>query len=61
MTRSAQEFVTPLTFRAISGRPVLTDLFQASREIEHVERAHEVDLVLIAPASANTIAKLALV
>lgn len=60
MTRSATEFVTPLTFRSITGRPVLTDLFDASTEIEHVERAHEVDLIVIAPASANTLAKVAL-
>lgn len=60
MTRSAAEFVTPLTFRSITGRAVLTDLFESSTQIEHVERAHEVDLIVIAPASANTLAKVAL-
>jgi phosphopantothenoylcysteine decarboxylase/phosphopantothenate--cysteine ligase len=59
LTRGAQQFVTPLTFQAVSARPVLHDLFALSERIEHVERAHEVDLATIAPASANTIAKLA--
>jgi phosphopantothenoylcysteine decarboxylase/phosphopantothenate--cysteine ligase len=59
LTRGAQEFVRPLTFQSVTERPVLFDLFKLSDQIEHVERAHEVDLVVIAPASANTIAKLA--
>ncbi len=59
LTRAAQAFVTPLTFQSITGTPVLSDLFAASDQIQHVERAHEVDLVVIAPASANTIAKVA--
>jgi phosphopantothenoylcysteine decarboxylase / phosphopantothenate---cysteine ligase len=59
LTRRAQEFVAPLTFQSVTARPVLFDLFALSDRIEHVERAHEVDLAIIAPASANTIAKLA--
>src|SRR5688572_15729875 len=59
LTRGAREFVTPLTFQSVTSRPVLFDLFALSDQIEHVERAHEVDLVIVAPASANTIAKLA--
>src|SRR5687768_14997825 len=57
LTRGAQQFVTPLTFQSVTARPVLIDLFALSDQIEHVERAHEVDLVIVAPASANTIAK----
>ncbi len=60
MTREAAEFVTPLTFRALTGRPALSDMFQPATEQreEHVALARSADLVLIAPASANTLAKL---
>jgi len=61
MTRSAKEFITPLTFQALSGYPVLTDEFEqseASNGMDHIELARWADAVLIAPASANTIAKL---
>jgi phosphopantothenoylcysteine decarboxylase/phosphopantothenate--cysteine ligase len=59
MTHSAQRFVTPLTFRALTGRPVLTSLWSESQEIEHVERGYDADVLLMAPASANLIARLA--
>lgn len=63
MTQGAMRFVTPLTFEAITQRPVLTDLWNVSgergSEITHVERAHDVDLVLIAPTSANLMARMA--
>ena len=61
MTRSAQEFVTPLTFRSVTQRPVVTEMFDLESEfsIEHVSLAERADLVVIAPATANTIAKLA--
>jgi phosphopantothenoylcysteine decarboxylase / phosphopantothenate---cysteine ligase len=70
MTAGAEKFVTPLTFAALSGRQVLTSLWEpvvdeaASGEagqfdIEHIRVALEVDAVVIAPATANTIAKLA--
>lgn len=59
MTAAAQRFVTPLTFRALTGRPVLTSLWSESQEIEHVERAYEADVLLMAPASANLLARLA--
>lgn len=63
LTRGAAQFIQPLTFEAITGRPVLTDVFaletSGKQEIAHVERAHEVDLVLVAPASANLLARLA--
>ena len=61
MTQSAQEFVTPLTFRNITQRPVVTRMFDLASEfsVEHVALAERADLVVIAPATANTIAKLA--
>lgn len=61
MTASAQQFVTPLTFQALSGNPVHTELFDASQEqaMGHIHLARWADLFLIAPASANTLAKMA--
>ncbi|HUK02396.1 MAG TPA: bifunctional phosphopantothenoylcysteine decarboxylase/phosphopantothenate--cysteine ligase CoaBC [Steroidobacteraceae bacterium] len=61
MTAAAREFVTPMTFQALSGRPVRTDLWdpQAEAAMGHIELARWADLVLIAPASANFIARLA--
>ena len=61
MTKAAQEFVTPLTFRTITNRPVVTEMFDLASEfsIEHVALAEKADLVVIAPATANVIAKLA--
>ncbi|MFO0728346.1 MAG: bifunctional phosphopantothenoylcysteine decarboxylase/phosphopantothenate--cysteine ligase CoaBC [Myxococcota bacterium] len=60
MTPSAQRFITPLTFGAITQRRVLVDLWaEGTGEIDHVEKAHDVDLMLIAPASANVLARLA--
>ena len=61
MTDSATELVRPASFRAIAGHPVSTDLFELSNPfaIEHVSLAELADLLLIAPATANVIAKLA--
>lgn len=61
MTRAAQEFVTPLTLQALSGRSVTTDLFDESQEaqIGHISLADEADVVVVAPATANIIAKAA--
>ena len=61
MTRSARQFVTPLTFQAISGEKVLTDLFDPMSEqaIGHIELAKWADVLVIAPATANIIAKIA--
>ena len=61
LTRAACQFVSPLTFQAITGRPVTYDMFalQSELSIEHVGLARRADLVLIAPATANTIARLA--
>src|SRR5262245_24942695 len=64
MTDAAQRFVTPLTFQSLTGRPVYTNLWESSgaglpTHIAHVELAESADLILIAPATANTLAKLA--
>lgn len=61
MTGNAQKFVTPLTFRSLSHRPVMTDMFEepAQWDIRHISLAQKADLFLIAPATANIIGKLA--
>lgn len=61
MTRGATEFVTPLTFQALSGNPVHTELLDEAAEagMGHIELARWADAILIAPASANCMAKLA--
>ncbi len=65
MTEPATRFVAPLTFEALTGRPVYTDMWRTSGEalpthISHVGLAHAADLLVIAPATANTMAKLAM-
>jgi phosphopantothenoylcysteine decarboxylase/phosphopantothenate--cysteine ligase len=61
MTESACQFVMPATFQALSGRPVYTDLWdsRAPNNMVHINLTREADLVLIAPATANIMAKLA--
>src|SRR5712671_7794784 len=61
MTAAAREFVTATTFQAVSGRPVRTDLWDAAAEaaMGHIELARWAQLVLIAPASADFLARLA--
>ena len=61
MTKEAIQFVSPITFRAITGRPVVTEMFELASEfsIEHVSLAEAAGIVVIAPATANIIAKLA--
>ncbi len=59
MTAAAQEFVRPLTFAALTGRKVLTDLFAIESAIEHIAVAQEHELMVIAPATADLIARLA--
>jgi phosphopantothenoylcysteine decarboxylase/phosphopantothenate--cysteine ligase len=61
MTRSAQEFVAPLTFQTLSANPVHSELFNliAEREIGHIALADRADLFVIAPATANVIGKIA--
>src|ERR1700751_2520951 len=66
MTRSAREFIAPLTFAALSGQKVITDLFAESggeanleSAIEHIAVAQRTDLLLVAPATADILAKFA--
>jgi len=61
MTRGAMEFVTPLTFQTLSGRPVATETFSLTQEsqIGHINLADSADLFVIAPATANVIGKMA--
>lgn len=61
MTRHATEFVTPLTFQSISGFPVIAEMFAPTDdpEIKHIQLAESIDLLLVAPATANTLAKFA--
>lgn len=61
MTRSARRFVTPLTFQALSGRPVLTSLWADEQpgDVQHISLTGRADLVIIAPATANIIGKIA--
>ncbi|MFB3092424.1 MAG: bifunctional phosphopantothenoylcysteine decarboxylase/phosphopantothenate--cysteine ligase CoaBC, partial [Dehalococcoidia bacterium] len=62
MTQSATRFVTPLAFGGITHQPVVTDLFdpQSELSVEHVALAERADLLVVAPATANSIAKMAL-
>lgn len=59
MTRAAQQFVTPLTFQALSGYPVATELLDVSQEnaMGHINLARWADILVVAPASADIIAK----
>ena len=61
LTEHARRFITEVTFRAITRRPVLTDLFDEpeERQIAHIHLAKRADVLLIAPATANILAKLA--
>src|SRR5579871_3479665 len=66
MTKAAEEFIRPLTFAALTGRKVLTNLFSAgsaeetlSSAIEHIRIAQDHDVLVVAPATADLIAKFA--
>jgi phosphopantothenoylcysteine decarboxylase/phosphopantothenate--cysteine ligase len=66
MTSSAQEFITPLTFAALTGQKVITNMFgqepaaaNVESAIEHIAVAQRIDALVVAPATANTIAKMA--
>ncbi len=61
MTEHAREFVTPLTFETLSGNPVATDLFRLNGrfEIDHIALARFAELIVVAPATANVIGKMA--
>src|ERR1700691_4266916 len=67
MTRSACEFITPLTFAALTGQKVITSMFggesalpaNVESAIEHIALAQRIDLLLVAPATADVLAKFA--
>jgi phosphopantothenoylcysteine decarboxylase/phosphopantothenate--cysteine ligase len=59
LTRSAQKFVAPLTFEGVTGRPTLTDLFSADGAALHVRLGREADVVCVAPATADFLARAA--
>lgn len=66
MTRGAEEFIRPLTFATLTGKKVVTDLFSSASpestlasSVEHIGVAQEHDLLLVAPATANTLARFA--
>ncbi|HTR66541.1 MAG TPA: flavoprotein, partial [Terriglobales bacterium] len=66
MTRAGQQFVQPLTFAALSGEKVITDMFAAGGEqpnidsaVEHIAVAQTIDALLVAPATADVLAKFA--
>src|SRR5580704_6566801 len=67
MTRSAREFITPLTFAALTGKKVITEMFgvedsstaNVESAIEHIAVAQRIDLLLVAPATADILGKFA--
>ena len=60
MTQSATKFITPLTFEVLSGHPVSTDIFEAHQAMTHVSLPAKADAIVIAPATANCLAKAAM-
>ena len=60
LTAAAAEFVRPLTFEALTGRPVLTSLWERGRALAHIDLAKDPDLVIIAPATAHLLARAAM-
>jgi phosphopantothenoylcysteine decarboxylase/phosphopantothenate--cysteine ligase len=59
LTRSAEQFIRPLTFAALTGRKALTDLFEVEDAIEHIAVAQAHEMLVVAPATADLMAKLA--
>jgi len=59
MTKAATRFVTPMTFEVLSGGPVTTDLFEAHQEMKHLSIPDKADVIVVAPATANFLAKAA--
>jgi phosphopantothenoylcysteine decarboxylase/phosphopantothenate--cysteine ligase len=59
MTEAAERFVSPLTFRSVTSRQVFSDMWTLADHVRHVRLGEEADLLLIAPATAHTIAKIA--
>lgn len=59
MSPNATNFINPITFSSICGKKTIVDLFEEKEKIYHVSLAHSIEVVLIAPATANTISKVA--
>ena len=61
MTKEAEKFVTPLTFQTLSNQKVITDMFSVdyTPDVHHISLAKKADLFVVAPATANIIAKIA--
>ncbi len=59
LTASAAEFIRPATFEALTGRPVLTSLWERDRALAHIALGREPDLIILAPATANLLARAA--
>src|SRR5687768_526071 len=59
MTRAAQEFVGAVTFQALTGRPVHTELFGSAHALDHIKLAQAAELIVVAPATADFIARVA--
>ncbi|MCP5101091.1 MAG: bifunctional phosphopantothenoylcysteine decarboxylase/phosphopantothenate--cysteine ligase CoaBC, partial [Chloroflexi bacterium] len=59
MTKAAQQFVTPLSFRSVTGRPVHADMWSLDEHVQHVGLGENADLLIVAPATAHTMAKMA--
>ncbi|HEY8195347.1 MAG TPA: flavoprotein, partial [Gemmatimonadales bacterium] len=59
LTEGAAEFVRPLTFEALTGRPVLSSLWEPGGALSHVRLGQEADLIIVAPATAHLIARVA--
>lgn len=60
LTAAAAAFVRPVTFEALTGRPVLTSLWERGRALAHIDLAKDPDLVIVAPATANVLARAAM-
>ena len=59
LTRAAAEFVRPLTFEALTGRPVVRSLWEPGEALAHIRLGHDADLIIVAPATANLVARAA--
>ena len=59
MTAAATEFVRPLTFEALTARPVMTSLWERGKALDHIRLGRETDLIVVAPATAQLIARMA--
>jgi phosphopantothenoylcysteine decarboxylase / phosphopantothenate---cysteine ligase len=59
LTQAAGEFVRPLTFEALTGRPAMSSLWEPGGALSHVRLGHDADLIIVAPATAHLIARLA--